>query len=124
VVEVEEPDVYETSKLVSEISVTSVNTTLSVFSRSMTVAEVTPSDDDEVEATQSVKVTLPKSANAIKASPSSKSSTIHSAFSPPRAEVEVNDLVAVLPVVRFSIVAEPLVVVVALTYIEMTLEIG
>lgn len=66
-------------------------------------------------ATQSVKVTFPKSANAMRESPSSKSSTIHSAFSPPSADVEVRSMVTVFPVVRFSIVAEPDVVVVALT---------
>lgn len=68
-----------------------------------------------MEATHSVKVTLPKLANAMRESPSSKSSTIHSAFSPPSAEVEVRSLVTVLPVVRFSIVAEPEVVVEAFT---------
>jgi hypothetical protein len=56
----------------------------------------------------------------IKLSPSSKSSTIHSAFSPPRAEVDVSDVVTVLPVLSFSMVAEPEVVVVALTYMEIT----
>ena len=120
VVDVEAPAVYETSKLVSEMRVTSVKTSLLVFSISMTVASVTPSEDDEVEAAQSVNVMFPKSAKEIKESFSSKSSTIHSAFSPPRAEVEVKDLVAVLPVVRFSMVAEPEVVVVAFTYIKTT----
>lgn len=67
-----------------------------------------------------MKVTFPKSAKAIKLLPSSKSSTIHSAFSPPRDEVDVSDFVTVFPVVRFSIVAEPDVIVVALTYMEMT----
>lgn len=116
----DELEVYVTLKLESLIMVTSVNTLLSVFSMSMMVAESTPSDDSDVAATQSVKVTLPKSANAINELPSSKSSTIHSAFSPPSAEVEVNDLVTVLPVVRFSIVADPVVLVVAFTYNEIT----
>lgn len=73
-----------------------------------------------VDATQSVNVTLPKLANAMRESPSSKSSTIHSAFSPPRADVDVKSMVAVLPVVSFSMVAEPEVVVVALTYKVIT----
>ena len=117
---VEAVPVYATSNDESEMSETSVRTSLLVDSMSMTVAELTPSDDADVEATQSVNVTFPKSANAMRASFSSKSSTIHSAFSPPRADVEVRDLVTVLPVVRFSIVADPEVVVVALTYIAIT----
>jgi hypothetical protein len=112
--------VYETWKELSEIKVTSVKISLLVFSMSIIVAEETPSDDSLVEATHSVKVTLPKLAKATSASPSSKSSTIHSAFSPPRAEVEVSVLETDFPVVRFSIVAVPEVVVVALTYIAIT----
>jgi len=122
-VPVPEPDdvvavlvVYATLKEESEMRVTSVNTSLLVFSISMIVAEETPSLDSEVEATQSVNVTFPKLAKAMSEFPSSKSSTIHSAFSPPSAEVEVKDLVTVLPVVRFSIVAVPDVDVVAFTY--------
>jgi hypothetical protein len=107
-------------KLESLITFVSVNTSSLVFSISIIVAVLTPSEDSEVAATQFVKVTFEKSAKAIKLSPSSKSSTIHSAFTPPRAEVEVSDCVAVLPVVRFSMVAEPEVVVVALTYMAMT----
>lgn len=94
---------------------TVVNTSSLVVSSSMTVASVTPSLDDEVEATQFVNVTLPKSANATRASFSSKSSTIHSAFWPSSAEVELSDMVAVLPVVTFSIVATPVVLEVAVT---------
>jgi hypothetical protein len=81
----------------------------------MTVASVTPSLDEEVEATQFVNVTLLKSANATRASFSSKYSTIHAAFWPSSAEVEFSDMVAVLPVVTFSIVATPVVLEVAVT---------
>lgn len=94
---------------------TVVNTSSLVVSSSMTVASVTPSLDEEVEATQFVNVTLLKSANATRASFSSKSSTIHSAFWPSSAEVEFSDMVAVLPVVTFSIVATPVVLEVAVT---------
>lgn len=71
---------------------------------------LTPSEDSAVAAIQSVKVTFQMLAKAIKLLPFSKSSTIHSAFSPPRAEVDVSDYVTVFPVVRLSIVAEPEVV--------------
>jgi hypothetical protein len=107
-------------KLEASTTLVSVSTSSLVFSMSMIVAALTPFDDCEVAATQSVKVTFPKSVKAIKLSPSSKSSTIHSAFSPPRVEVDVSDFVTVFPIVRFSMVAEPEVVVVALTYMEMT----
>jgi hypothetical protein len=96
-------DVYDTSKVESEIKLTSVKTSLLVFSISMMVAELTPSEDCEVAATQFVNVTFPKSAKAMREEPSSKSSTIHSAFSPPRAEVEVKAFVTVWPVVRFRL---------------------
>lgn len=84
------------------------------------VAVEMPSEDLSVLATQSVKVTSPKSAKATNSLFCSKSSTIHSAFSPPSADVDVISMVAVLPVVRFSTVALPVVVVVALTYMLIT----
>jgi hypothetical protein len=71
---------------------------------------LTLSEDSAVAATQSVKVTLPKLVKAIKLLPFSKSFTVHAAYSPPRAEVDVSDYVTVFPVVRLSIVAEPEVV--------------
>lgn len=82
---------------------------------SIIVAELTPSLDSAVAAMQSVNVTVSKLAKATKSVPSSKSSTIHSAFWPPSAEVEVRSMVATSPVVKFSIVALPVVVVVAMT---------
>jgi hypothetical protein len=68
-----------------------------------------------------LKVTAPKSANGTKEFPSSKSSTIHSAFSRHSALVLVIDLVTVLPVVTFSMTALPFWVELAVTVILMTL---
>lgn len=70
-----------------------------------------PIDPEEVVALASEKTTLSKLAKGTRELPSSKSSTIHSAFSWQRAAVEVRDLVTVFPVVLFSMTALPALVV-------------
>lgn len=88
---------------------------------SMIVAPLGVTVDPLLTAVASVKVTVPKSANGTSEQElpvhSSKSSTIHSAFSSQSdpSVTSVNVSVTVVPVVRFSIVAEPLVVLVATT---------
>lgn len=66
-------------------------------------------------ATALEKVTVPKLAKGTSELPSSKSSTIHSAFCSQRAAVEVSDLVTVWPVLRFWMTALPDLVVLAVT---------
>lgn len=79
-----------------------------------------PMFPEDVVASALVKVTVPKLAKGTREPFSSKSSTIHSAFSWQRAWVEVRDLVTVFPVVLFSMIALPDLVVVAVTVVVMT----
>jgi hypothetical protein len=65
-------------------------------------------------------LTVPKSAKGTNEEPSSKSSTIHSAFSRHNALLLVSDLVTVWPVVVFSITALPFLVLDAVTVVVMT----
>lgn len=58
---------------------------------------------------------IPKSAKVTRELPSSKSSTIHSTFSSQRAEREMMCLVTVCPVLWFSMTAEPVYSVEAVT---------
>jgi hypothetical protein len=89
--------------------------TLLFCSMSMMVAPEGPTVPEEVVASAPLKVTDPKLAKGTRLEPSSKSSTIHSAFSWQRAEEEVSDLVTVLPVETFSITAVPALVLLAVT---------
>lgn len=85
---------------------------------SMMVPTLGPSvEPEEVVATAPVKSTVPKLAKGTRALPSSKSSTIHSAFSPQREAEELMDLVTVLPLVMFSMTAVPDFKVAAVTVI-------
>jgi len=70
-----------------------------------------------------VKVTVPKSANGTKELPEVKSSTIHSAFSPQRVPLFwlVKVCEAVSPVLTFSKVVTPPVVLVLVTVTLITL---
>jgi hypothetical protein len=74
-----------------------------------------------VVATAPVKVTDLKLAKGTRDPFSSKSSTIHSAFSRHKALVLVRDLVTVLPVLTFEMTAVPALVVLAVTVILITL---
>lgn len=83
---------------------------------SMRVAPDGPTDEPEdVFADAPVNVTVPKFANGTSDEPSSKSSTIHSAFSSHSAAVDVIDFVTVLPFVLFVMTAVPDLVVAAVT---------
>lgn len=75
-----------------------------------------------VPAVAPVKVTAPKFANATRLFPCWKSSTIHSAFWPPRTALEVGGvklLDTLLPVVLFVMVTTPAFEEVDLTRREM-----
>jgi len=94
------------------------------LSRLMIVAPDTPTVDDPVEADALVNVTGLKLAKLTCEFPSSKSSTIHSAFWPPRAaEDEGAETVVwtVFPVLTFSRTTVPRVEEVAVTVTEMVL---
>jgi len=73
-----------------------------------------------VVATALVNATVPKLANGTSEPPSSKSSTIHSAFSRQRALELLIDLVTVCPVDVFLITAVPFLVLLAVTVVVMT----
>lgn len=77
-------------------------------------------DPELVVATALEKVTVPKLAKGTREPFSSKSSTIHSAFSSHKAEEELRDLVTVCPVETFSMTAVPDVVEEAVTVVVMT----
>lgn len=79
-------------------------------SRSIMVAPAGVVVPEEVVACALVKVTVPKSAKGTKEEPSSKSSTIHSAFSWQRWAEEVRALETVWPRLTLVIVAVPEVV--------------
>lgn len=64
-----------------------------------------------------VNLTVPKSAKGTREFPSSKSSTIHSAFSWQSLDEEVRDCVTVLPVDTFVMTAVPEVVLDAVTFL-------
>lgn len=76
---------------------------------------------ETVVAEAPVKVTVPKFAKGTRLLPSSKSSTIHSAFSKQSAGIDANVWVTVLPVVTFSMTAVPDLVVEAVTVSLITL---
>jgi len=90
----------------------------------MIVAPDTPRLEDPVEATVLVKVTGLKLAKLTCDPPDSKSSTIHSAFCPPRAAEEEGaetDVLTLLPVLSFVKTTVPVVEEVAVTVTEMVL---
>lgn len=89
-------------------------------SMSMMVAPEAVMEPELVVAEVPVKVTVPKLAKETSPPFSSKSSTIHSAFSKQRAEVDVSDFVTVTPVDLFWMTAVPDLVVVAVTVRVMT----
>lgn len=60
-----------------------------------------------VNAVAPVNASVPHFASFTSELPSSKSSTIHSALAPHKAELDVKDLVTVLPVLRFWSLATP-----------------
>jgi hypothetical protein len=105
-----DPYAYEITTSDELSIVTLVKTWLSCLI-SITIALSRPSVELAVEAEQPVNVTLPKSAKATSDPPLSKSSTIHSAFWPPRSEEELgalSDLDTVSPVDSLFIVTFPL----------------
>jgi len=90
----------------------------------MIVAPDTPTLEDAVEAVALENVTGLKLAKLTCDPPDSKSSTIHSAFCPPRAAEESGaetDVLTVLPVLTFSKTAVPVVEEVAVTVTWMVL---
>lgn len=108
---------------VDEVSEQEVKTLL-FCSISIMVAPVTPTVVPLLTAEAEVKVTVPKSANgtseqSVEEEHSSKSSTIHSALYSQRepSETLLKSSVTVVPVVKFSMTAEPPVLEVAVTVI-------
>ena len=101
--------------MTDELLVDTLVSTLLLCSMSMVFAPLGPTLPLAVFALAPVNVTVPKLANGTRLSPSSKSSTIHSASCSHSAELDVMLLDTDLPFVLFVITAVPEVVEDAVT---------